>query len=309
MSSVVLFSKWRVSPRAKNLVSLLPRSGEWLRLHSSSSNKWINRQQNDVYSKEAKLRNLKSRASFKLMEIDDKYKLFKSDVPQSVLDLGFAPGSWSLVARQRTDPSSMILGVDILPCEPPRGVSSLQANILSSKTQDLIRLYFSKHFQVDRLFNTHSIPIDKDHGYLPPRLNTIEDTVEREAEQDNEEYREIFTADDHAHTGKIAKRPIDVILSDMLMNTSGVPLRDHLLSIDLCDAALVTAIDLLKPKGAFVCKLYRGKEDKSFEKRLRSVFDKVHIFKPASSRSESKEAYFVGLKKKAKVDKVAVFTS
>ena len=92
-----------------------------------------------------------------------------------------------------------------------------------------------------------------------------------------------------------------------LMNTSGIPIRDHLQSIDLCDAALVTAIDLLKPSGSFVCKLYTGKEEVFLRKRLQRCFNKVHKFKPVSSRSESREVYYVCIGKKDPIDKVQVF--
>ena len=92
------------------------------------------------------------------------------------------------------------------------------------------------------------------------------------------------------------------------MNTSGIPIRDHLQSIDLCDAALVTAIDLLKPSGSFVCKVYTGREEVFLRKRLRKCFKRVHKFKPVSSRSESKEIYYVCTGKKDPIDKVEVFT-
>ncbi|KAK5780699.1 21S rRNA (uridine2791-2'-O) methyltransferase PWA37_003349 [Arxiozyma heterogenica] len=293
----------------------------------ASKQKWLKRQKNDHFTREARVQNLRSRAAFKLKEIDDKFKLFKSDKIQNVLDLGFAPGSWSEVARQRCHARSMIIGVDILPCEPPKGVSSLQANILSTKTQDLIRLYFNKHSRLDYILNDVD-NIHKDHGFLKPRLPA--DIVDPEFEhelKDEEEYREVFSpdVDISSHDNQ---QPIDVILSDMyvpfprltgftnnltnlpyirLMNTSGVAIRDHLLSVDLCDAALVTAIDLLKVNGSFVCKLYTGKEDKLFEHRLKRVFKVVQRFKPVSSRLESKEIYFVALKKRSDVDKFKVF--
>lgn len=296
-----------------------------IRLYSTASkNKWLKRQQNDHFTREAKIQNLKSRAAFKLIQIDEKYKLFNPQKFQNVLDLGFAPGSWSEVARKRCNPESMILGVDILPCEPPEGVSSLQANILSKKTQDLIRLYFNKHKRLDDVLNDVD-NIHKDHGFLEPSPSIITDPEFEHELKDEEEYREVFSSDN-----KIPQQqPIDVILSDMyvplprltgftnnitnlpyyrLMNTSGVAIRDHLLSVDLCDAALVTAIDLLKTNGSFICKLYTGKEDKLFERRLRQVFKTVQRFKPTASRYESKEIYFVGLGKLTNIDKFKVFT-
>lgn len=76
---------------------------------------------------------------------------------------------------------------------------------------------------------------------------------------------------------------------------------------DLCRSALYFAYDTLKIGGHFVCKFYQGAEDKTLEKQLKAMFSKVHREKPESSRSESKEAFFVGIKRLAKVDRNAVF--
>ncbi|KAF9775464.1 hypothetical protein IL306_006443 [Fusarium sp. DS 682] len=116
-----------------------------------------------------------------------------------------------------------------------------------------------------------------------------------------------------------SKRIVDVVLSDMsapweqttsfnvktlsnpyhrLMNTSGNAFRDHAGSMDLCAAALQFASDTLRPGGHFVCKFYQGPEDKEFEKKLKTLFTKVFREKPESSRKESREAYFVGLRRK-----------
>ena len=296
----------------------------FIRYNSNSKQKWLERQRSDHFTAEAKLQNLRSRAAFKLMEIDDKFKLFDRNKNQRVLDLGFAPGAWSQVAKSRTADESMILGIDILPCDPPLGVSSIQANILSKKTHDLIRLFFSKHFQLNKHDELH-----KHHGYFQEFMENKLDKIEQEKIDKNDKlYREVFTND--PTVSSIEKLPIDVIISDMyepwqkttnfwnnftnlpynrMANTSGLAIKDHSQSIDLCDAALVSAIDLLRPNGSFVCKLYTGKEDKLLENRMNKVFKKVQRFKPNSSRSESKEIYFVGLKKRNGIDKLAVFTS
>ncbi|KAJ5355781.1 Ribosomal RNA large subunit methyltransferase E [Penicillium concentricum] len=119
---------------------------------------------------------------------------------------------------------------------------------------------------------------------------------------------------------KILERTVDVVLSDMsapwhqtsgfwkrslsapynrMMNTSGVTFRDHAGSMDLCHAALRFSSDVLKAGGHFVCKFYQGAEDKELEQQLKELFKKVHRLKPESSRSESKEAFFVGLERKS----------
>ncbi|CCE65073.1 hypothetical protein TPHA_0J02530 [Tetrapisispora phaffii CBS 4417] len=280
---------------------------------SSSQNKWLDRQSNDHYTKEAKLQDFKSRAAFKLIEIDDKFQLFKRNQHQSILDLGFAPGAWSQVARMRSNENSVILGVDILACKPPKGVNSIQANILSKKTQEYIRWFFRDNFNLNRVDT-----LDKVKGFLHDDDNNITNNNSQDA-----------TSPENFENTVRSRYPVDVIVSDMydisspntgywnnltnmpyyrLANTTGIKIKDHEQSIDLCDAALVTAIDLLKPGGAFVCKIYTGKSDADFKRRLRHVFNKVASFKPLASRQESKETYFVGLQKKANVDKLKVFT-
>lgn len=78
---------------------------------------------------------------------------------------------------------------------------------------------------------------------------------------------------------------------------------------DLCRSALYFSYETLKIGGHFVCKFYQGAEDKALEMSLKAMFQKVHREKPESSRSDSKESYFIGIKRLAKVDKDKVFTT
>ncbi|AET37928.1 21S rRNA (uridine2791-2'-O) methyltransferase Ecym_2178 [Eremothecium cymbalariae DBVPG len=287
------------------------------RRFNSSSNRWVNRQQNDFYTKEAKVQNLRSRAAFKLIELDDKFHIFKKNCSQRVLDLGFAPGAWSQVAYDRTLPNGKVLGVDILPCRPPKGVSSLQANILSRKTHELIRLYFSQSFK----FNRHD-NLDKNYGYFQ---HMLEEELSRS--KNSYEYKDTAL---ESESPTVAEYPLDVIISDMyepwpqttgywnnftnvayyrMANTTGLVIKDHYMSMDLCDAALLCAIGLLRPGGSFICKLYTGKEDILLENRMKQVFKKVRRSKPKASHKDSKELYFVGLDKRENVDRFEVFTS
>ncbi|ODQ78020.1 hypothetical protein BABINDRAFT_9627 [Babjeviella inositovora NRRL Y-12698] len=123
--------------------------------------------------------------------------------------------------------------------------------------------------------------------------------------------------------------PVDLVISDMcapvpqpqgawnnttnmpmyrLANTTGILFKDHLSSMDLCDAALILCIDLLRSGGNFVCKFYTGKEDGLLEKRLKRVFKRVIREKPVASNAESKEYYFVCLGKKPGATKIDVFS-
>jgi len=104
---------------------------------SSSSTRWKTRQTSDPYTKSSKLTALKSRAAYKLLEINEKHKLFRAG--QSVVDLGYAPGSWSQVAKNRVGESGRVVGIDVIPAQPPRGVSALQGDFLSAGVQGLVR--------------------------------------------------------------------------------------------------------------------------------------------------------------------------
>ncbi|KAI6867540.1 hypothetical protein KC343_g2581 [Hortaea werneckii] len=194
---------------------------------SASSSRWKTRQSNDSYAREAKVAGLKSRAAFKLLEINDKYRLFRPG--DTVVDLGYAPGSWSQVALNRTQPGGRVVGIDIIPAQPPRGVSTLQGDFLSGEIREELR-----RFVVE--------------GQGRPRR--MEEMVRREGE-------------------------------------------------DLCHAALTFAFDTLGTGGNFLCKFYQGEEDKALELWLKKLFEKTYRIKPDSSRKESKEAYFVGLRRKA----------
>ncbi|KAF6790399.1 cell division cycle protein [Colletotrichum sojae] len=290
---------------------------------SSSSSRWKIRQGKDIFAREAKVQGLKSRAAFKLLEMDAKYKLFRKG--QTVVDLGYAPGSWSQVAAERTKPHGQILGIDIIPAQPPKGVSTIQGNFLSPDVQGMVKEHLARAKKQHVARKPASVhPPDGDEVVLP---STDGDGVAAileykpsyiDMERASSEASETPTEGAETKDGRL----VDVVLSDMsapwdqttgfnvntlsnpyhrMMNTSGVAFRDHAGSMDLCGAALQFASDTLKKGGHFVCKFYQGSEDKVFEKKLRALFAKVHREKPESSRSDSREAYFVALKRKGDV--------
>ena len=102
-----------------------------------SSAKWIARQLNDPYVAEAKAKGYRSRAAFKLAELDDKFRFLKAGA--RVLDLGAAPGGWSQVARARTGKSGIIVGADVLDIEPIPGVTLLKLDLLSVEAPAVLR--------------------------------------------------------------------------------------------------------------------------------------------------------------------------
>lgn len=89
--------------------------------------------------------------------------------------------------------------------------------------------------------------------------------------------------------------PFDVVLSDMAPSTTGVSLADHVASIELCDRALVLAVQWLKPGGNFVCKVFQGEDEPALRERVRRRFAKLSCVRPKGTRSQSREAYLVGL--------------
>ncbi|KAL6017746.1 2' O-ribose methyltransferase [Candidozyma auris] len=210
----------------------------------TSSRRWVLRQMVDPHSKQSKTEGYRSRAAYKLLEIDTKFKIFGKKT-KNIVDLGFAPGAWTQVALNKSKARGVepnILGVDLINCSPPEGSSFIQGDIFSKKTHEEI----SAHFQ----------------------------------------------------------GPIQLVLSDMMANTSGIGDNDHYASMELCDGVLLLALKMLQKNGSLVMKFYTGKEDQLLQKRLEKVFHKVHKMKPAACRAESREMYFVCLKKRK--DNVAI---
>ncbi|MBS3745431.1 MAG: RlmE family RNA methyltransferase [Wenzhouxiangellaceae bacterium] len=91
-----------------------------------SSNRWLSRQASDPYVKQARSRGYRSRAAFKLIELDERDRFFRSG--QKVVDLGAAPGSWAQVAMERVGPNGRVVALDILPMAPLDGVEFVQGD-------------------------------------------------------------------------------------------------------------------------------------------------------------------------------------
>jgi 23S rRNA (uridine2552-2'-O)-methyltransferase len=97
------------------------------RNRTASSTRWLERQLNDPYVRRAKADNYRSRAAYKLLELDERFGLLKG--VKSVVDLGIAPGGWSQAVRRRT-PGAKIAGIDLLPTDPIEGVTILQMDFM-----------------------------------------------------------------------------------------------------------------------------------------------------------------------------------
>ncbi|KAL2844299.1 FtsJ-like methyltransferase-domain-containing protein [Aspergillus pseudoustus] len=230
------------------------RVQQCLQRRFSSSKRWQARQLKDHFTREAAVQGLKSRAAFKLLQ----------------------------VALTRTQPNGRVLGVDIIPSQPPKGVSTIQGNFLDPEVQAYVREFVRD-------------PRRGRPRYIGNQEGVVESTVDANSSGESR-------SSDDTNTQKT----VDVVLSDMsapwaqttgfwkrslsnpynrMMNTSGLAFRDHAGSMDLCRAALEFSYEVLKNGGHFVCKFYQGAEDKDLEKQLKALFNKVHRLKPESSRS------------------------
>ena len=101
-----------------------------------SSTRWLERQLNDPYVRRAKAENYRSRAAYKLIELDQRFRLL--DGVKAVVDLGIAPGGWSQVVRRRTSQAN-IVGIDLLPTDPMEGVTILEMDFMNEDAPDRLK--------------------------------------------------------------------------------------------------------------------------------------------------------------------------
>ncbi len=198
---------------------------------SKSSARWLNEHVNDPFVKQAQKDGYRSRASYKLLALNDKDKLIKPGM--LVIDLGSAPGGWSQIASQLVGEQGKVIASDILPMDALPDVDFIQGDFTEESVFDEIM-------------------------------------------------------------GVIDDRPVDVVISDMAPNLSGVAAADQAGSIYLIELALDMAQQVLKPKGSFVAKAFQGEGYEEFVKQVRQHFDSVLIRKPEASRARSREVYVVG---------------
>lgn len=197
---------------------------------SKTSKKWLDEHVNDPYVKKAQSDGYRSRASYKLIEINEKDKLFR---PGSiVMDLGSAPGGWSQVVAPLLGDNGHVIASDILPMDSIIGVDFIQGDF-------------------------------------------TEDSV----------YEQILSS--------LKGEKVDLVMSDMAPNMSGVNTTDQYSSMYLVELALDMARNVLKPGGHFCAKVFQGVGYEEYAKDVRSSFDKVVVRKPAASRPRSREVYLV----------------
>jgi 23S rRNA (uridine2552-2'-O)-methyltransferase len=197
---------------------------------SKSSQAWLERQINDPYVRAAKSSGYRSRAAYKLMEMDDKYHFLKRG--HSAVDLGAAPGGWTRVLVERLG-ENRVVGIDIQEIEPIAGAALAKVDFMDAKAPDAIKA--------------------------------------------------------------MLRGPVDIVLSDMAAPATGHRETDHLRVMALCEAALDFAIEILKPGGAFLCKVLRGGTERQLLDTLKKRFTKVIHVNPPASRADSAEMYVLAM--------------
>mgnify|MGYP003306840961 FL=1 len=202
-------------------------------VNSKSSKKWLEERARDKYVKKSKQAGFRSRASFKLLEIQEKDRFIKPGM--TVVDLGSAPGGWSQAAKILVGDKGSVLATDILPMAPISGVKFIQGDF----TEDAV----------------------------------FEDLIE-----------------------KVGGDSVDLVISDMAPNITGIRAIDQPGSMHLAELALDFARSILREGAYFLVKVFEGEGIGEFKQILASEFEKVKVRKPKASRSRSREVYLLAEK-------------
>jgi 23S rRNA (uridine2552-2'-O)-methyltransferase len=197
---------------------------------SKSSERWLREHFSDPFVKRAQAEGWRSRAVFKLEQIDQRERLLKPGM--LVLDLGAAPGAWSQYVRRRVGPSGRVVATDLLPMEPLPGVEFLQGDFREGTV-----------------------------------LQQLKDAL-----------------------GGIR---VDLLLSDMAPNLSGMDAIDAPRGMYLAELALDMAQDVLKPGASALIKVLQGAGFEELVALARTRFGRVRCLKPEASRSRSAETYLL----------------
>ena len=190
------------------------------------SKNWLAKQRKDRYFIESKIQGYRSRAVFKLIEMNKKFKFLKKN--SFLIDLGSSPGGWSQFARKEIT-EGKILAVDILPMKEIDNVNIINGDFLNENIFEKVKIYFNNK--------------------------------------------------------------VDVVLSDMASNTSGNKELDTYRTGELCLNGMNLSKKILQDNGVFLSKLFMGSIFKEINETAKKSFKKVVIYKPLSSKKESKEIY------------------
>ena len=192
------------------------------------SKSWVIRQRRDKYVRQSKLEGYRSRAVYKLKELDEKFEIIKNHL--SILDIGSAPGSWTQYLSEKSK-GSKIMSIDLKDVEKIKDVYHVVGDFLDNKNQKIITDYFPKK--------------------------------------------------------------IDLVVSDMAVNTTGNKNLDSIQTGELSLTAMDFAVSMLRPKGIFLSKIFVGSTFNEIVENAKKNFKESKIFKPPSSRKDSKESFII----------------
>ena len=192
------------------------------------SKNWINKQRRDTYVRQSKVDGYRARSAYKLIEINEKFKIFKGGM--SVLDIGAAPGSWSQYVS-RIVKNGKIISVDLKKMEKIENTIQIKGDFTTQETQDDIKNHLDKGF--------------------------------------------------------------DVVMSDMAVNTTGIKNIDSIQTGELCKEAMIFSKDVISNNGFFISKIFMGSTFNEIVALGKKIFKEVKVFKPKSSRKDSKESFII----------------
>ena len=192
------------------------------------SKNWINKQHRDIYVRQSKVDGYRARSAYKLIEIDEKFKIFKGGM--FVLDIGAAPGSWSQYAS-KVIKHGKVISIDLK--------------------------------EMDEIENTIQIKGD----FTEPNIQKkIKDNL---------------------------NKGLDIVMSDMAVNTTGIKNLDSIQTGELCKEAMNFSTDVISPNGFFISKIFMGSTFNEIVALGKKIFKEVKVFKPLSSRKDSKESFII----------------
>tara|TARA_B100000902_G_scaffold393309_1_gene447307 strand:+ start:406 stop:1017 length:612 start_codon:yes stop_codon:yes gene_type:complete len=192
------------------------------------SKNWVNKQRRDTYVRQSKVDGYRARSAYKLIEIDEKFKIFKGGI--NVVDIGAAPGSWSQYASKKVK-SGKIISIDLKSMEEIKNTIQIKGDFTEEKIQDQIKKYLTK--------------------------------------------------------------AADVVMSDMAVNTTGIKNIDSIQTGELCKGAMIFSKGIMTEKGIFISKIFMGGTFNEIVALGKKIFKEVKVFKPKSSRKDSKESFIV----------------
>ena len=195
---------------------------------NKTSKNWVNKQRRDIYVRQSKVDGYRARSAYKLIEINEKFKIFKGGL--CVVDIGAAPGSWSQYASKLIK-NGKLISIDLKKMEMIGTSIQIQGDFTKNKTQDEIK--------------------------------------------------------------KNLNHKADVVMSDMAVNTTGIKNIDSIQTGELCKEAMIFAKDIIKNDGFFISKIFMGGTFNEIITEGKKNFKEVKVFKPKSSRKDSKESFII----------------